>query len=141
MQFYSVSSPPPLIYCILLPTSRILYTRLHGRPTRGLHLPSTADTVSSPELRRRNDNDTRPPYYPAFLYITKRRWQITVCLVGSQPNSLQTQEITPSVITALSNSCPLSANPGSDFSSLFFQSYHQSKCFCQLGKCRNYFLL
>lgn len=113
MQFYSVSSPPPLIDCILLLTS---------------HTPFAWPTNPRPSCaeRCRPGLDTRIEIcgmittgfyqrYPVFLYIMRHHWQITVCFVGSQPISLQTQTITPSLIVALPNRCPPSAHPGSDF--------------------------
>lgn len=116
MQFYSVSSPPPLIYCILLPTSRIPFAWLTNPR------PSSAKRCRPSLVTRKEIYGMIPMRfywcYPVFLYIMRHHWQITVCLVGSQPISLQTQKITPSLIMALSNWCPLSANPGSDF--LFF---------------------
>lgn len=101
MQFYSVSSPPPLIYCILLLTSHIPFAWLTNPR------PSSAE-------RCRPSLDTRKEIYgmittrfyrcyPVFLYIMRHHWQITVCLVGSQPISLQIQKITPSLIMALPN--------------------------------------
>lgn len=95
--------------------------------THTLHPFAWLTNLRSPSAeRRRHSLVTRkeiermittcfPLCYPAFLYITRRHWQITMCLVGSQPNSLRTQEITPSLIVASSISCPLSENPGSDF--------------------------
>lgn len=118
-----------VLFCFKPPSPHLLHITPHLTHTLHPFAWLTKPRSSSAE-RRRHSLVTRkeiermittrfPLCYPAFLYITRRRWQITMCLVGSQPNSLRTQEITPSFIVALSNSCPLSENPGSDFWFIF----------------------
>lgn len=141
---FPAPSPPP-IYCILLPTSRIPFAWL-TKPR-----PSSAERCRlSLVTRKEIYGMTTTRFYrcsPAFLYIMRHHWQITMCLVGSQPISLQTQKITPSPIMALSNWCPLSANPGSEFllvmlptkvnnmtSVLVKKKKQCRKCVCYLSK-------
>lgn len=119
MQFYSVSSPPPLIYCILLPTSRTSFAWLTNPR------PSSAERFRPSLITRKEIYGMITTHlyrcYPVFLYIMRHHWQITVCLLGSQPLSLQTQKITPSSSWLCLTGVPFQQTLGQIFCYLCYQ--------------------